>query len=375
MRSTPKIRIFGLDFLRALAIILVVVSHTTYLLNLNPDSSIVKMVRVLGAIGVDLFFVLSGFLIGGIILKHIKSGKTSFSDLFHFWKRRWFRTLPNYFLVLFLNIIVFLLIYNRFEESLISYFFFIQNFTDAHPDFFTEAWSLSVEEYAYLFLPFLIYLSFYIFNKGKEQLFLWITLISIVILFLIKIRFFYSVQVQTYKDWSHLFRKVVLYRIDAIYIGFVIVYFIRKFPKLLNRYKMIFLLLGVFIFVLTHILILVFNLLPETHLGFYVFGYLQLVVISLGLLFPVFYQLNYKGIFSKSITFISVHSYAIYLVNYSLILLPIQKYFDVDLMNNFEKTIVLLVFLGATIIVSRLIYRYFEHPILSYRDKKYRRIN
>ncbi|MDG1661044.1 MAG: hypothetical protein P8H40_06680 [Winogradskyella sp.] len=57
-------------------------------------------IRLLGATGVDIFFVLSGFLIGGILLRKLEAGQTSFSDLVRFWKRRWLRTFPNYFVVL-----------------------------------------------------------------------------------------------------------------------------------------------------------------------------------------------------------------------------------------------------------------------------------
>ena len=170
MSTIPKFRIFGLDFLRALAISLVVISHITYLLNFNESSNLVTLIRALGAVGVDIFFVLSGFLIGGIILKRIIAGKTAFKDLLVFWKRRWLRTLPNYFLILILNTIIFYVFNEAFENRLVNYFFFTQNFNIGHPNFFTEAWSLSVEEYAYLFLPFLLYLSFYIFKYNSQQL-------------------------------------------------------------------------------------------------------------------------------------------------------------------------------------------------------------
>ena len=81
-----KHKIFGLDVLRAIAILLVVVSHTTYLLFPNTEHVILTLIRAMGAVGVDLFFVLSGFLIGGILLKMIKKNQTKFSDFALFWK-------------------------------------------------------------------------------------------------------------------------------------------------------------------------------------------------------------------------------------------------------------------------------------------------
>ena len=57
--------------------------------------------------GVELFFVLSGFLIGGILIKTFqKDNSFGIKTISNFWIRRWFRTLPNYDLILILNIIV-----------------------------------------------------------------------------------------------------------------------------------------------------------------------------------------------------------------------------------------------------------------------------
>ncbi|MDP3311908.1 acyltransferase [Lutibacter sp.] len=88
MNSNQINRIFGLDLIRAVAILLVVMSHATLLLFPYSEHAIVILIKILGVIGVDLFFVLSGFLIGGILLKQIDQNKTRLSDLFRFWKRR-----------------------------------------------------------------------------------------------------------------------------------------------------------------------------------------------------------------------------------------------------------------------------------------------
>ena len=78
-------RNFGLDVARSLAISMVFVSHG------------ISSLDVLG-VGVDLFFVLSGFLIGRIYLRaqadaHERPGSYT---LWKFWSARWFRTLPPY---------------------------------------------------------------------------------------------------------------------------------------------------------------------------------------------------------------------------------------------------------------------------------------
>ncbi|HKK11365.1 MAG TPA: acyltransferase, partial [Flavobacteriaceae bacterium] len=156
-------RVFGLDALRATAISLVVASHCSYMFSESTDSPILMAIRSLGAIGVDLFFVLSGYLIGGILLNQVEKNRTNFRDLFWFWKRRWFRTLPNYYLILLINITIVLIAGENLPNKLLLYFPFLQNFLGSHPDFFTEAWSLSIEEYSYLILPLSLYFGFAIF--------------------------------------------------------------------------------------------------------------------------------------------------------------------------------------------------------------------
>ena len=170
-----------------------------------------------------------------------------------------------------------------------------------------------------------------------------------------------------------MFRKVVIYRVDSIYIGFIVVYLVRKFSISSEKNKNILLILGVLIFISTHLIIFIFNLIPEINLGFYVFGYLQLVILSLALLFPYFSTLNYYGIFVKPIQFISIHSYSIYLINYSIVLLSLKEIFDIESMTLFELGSLIILYLSFTIILSFLLYKYFESPILRYRDKIYKR--
>ena len=368
-----KNRVFGLDLLRSIAIVMVVVSHCSYIIFEESSHPIIVAIRSVGAIGVDLFFVLSGFLIGGILLKLIDENRTRFKDFLLFWKRRWFRTLPNYFLTLTINILIILMIYGALPRNLILYVPFLQNFTNPHPDFFTEAWSLSIEEYSYLLHPILLFLYFKIFKSDshKKLGFIWVSLGVIMIQILIKMQFYYGANIESYKDWSTGFRKVVLYRFDAIAYGFVLIYFYKQFPNYFKKYNRTLFVLSVGIFVVTHLFIYWYNVMPQTHLAFYVFAYLPIIAISCALAFPIALSFDARKTFRSIIYFLSTRSYAIYLVNYSIILLNLITILNLSTRTLNLKLLVVFIFLILTGLISDLVYRYFEKPILNYRDKHY----
>ncbi len=373
MISLEKERIFGLDLLRTIAISLVVISHATYILCPNSEHSLVTLLRVIGAIGVDLFFVLSGFLIGRILLKTILKTKVKFADLILFWKRRWLRTLPNYVLILVVNIVLCISLEKLLPKNIGSYFVFLQNFDTPHPDFFTEAWSLSIEEFAYLVLPFLLFITLSFWkNIDKSKLFLWGTIITIAVLFILKINYYLNTEIASYKDWSATYRKVVVYRLDTIYMGFLIAYLMHVKLKLMHHYKLIFAVLGTFLLALLHVVVYWFKLLPQTHLWFYVFVYLNGLIIGLALVLPYFSVLNYSGIGKKYIEIISKTSYSIYLINYSIVLLTLKHFIEFESLSFLYRVVVLLVFFGLTFVLSLVVYRFFELPILNYRNRHFK---
>src|SRR5258705_3159660 len=145
--SDKDYRVFGLDALRALAILMVLAAHTW------PSKAGVQYARALAVLGVELFFVMSGFLIGSILLRLAEEGCLGrLAGLFGFWRRRWFRTLPNYYLFLLLHLAwrSWVLGFPDVIGTYWKYFLFLQNFHHAPSLFFPETWSLAVEEWFYL---------------------------------------------------------------------------------------------------------------------------------------------------------------------------------------------------------------------------------
>ncbi len=371
MNYSESKRNFGLDVIRAIAISFVLISHCTLLIFRESTSHLILFVRTLGAIGVDLFFVLSGFLIGGLLIKNIELNKNSFNDLFVFWKRRWLRTLPNYYLILMIIILLSLVSNQELPKNLYHYFFFIQNFSSPQPNYFTESWSLTIEEFAYLIIPFLLYTSIYFFkNVDRLRLFVYVTIFAILLLFTVKVNYFLNTNIQSYKHWSSSFRKVVIYRMDAIYMGFLVIYLFKKHLQKIQNLKNNLFLAGLLVLFLTHLSIYLFNILPETNKGFYTFFYLQLVIIGLGFTFPFFYFLTFKVKGAQLVYFLSVHSYSIYLINYSIVLLILESVFNISNFSIYQKIGVTMLFLAITFGLSKIIYKYFELPILKYRNSK-----
>jgi peptidoglycan/LPS O-acetylase OafA/YrhL len=143
-------RIAGLDLLRAVAILSVVCTHAWIAGGMGPGFG---WIEEYGWMGVDLFFVLSGYLIGRQLLMRLKhAGRI---DLKAFYRQRAYRILPAYFIVVALYFCFPLLREKPAIQPLWQFLTFTMNlFVDpAVPHAFSSAWSLCVEEHFYLFFP------------------------------------------------------------------------------------------------------------------------------------------------------------------------------------------------------------------------------
>lgn len=157
-----------LDGVRGFAVLYVILFH----FYLTPPADIGSLKRIgfalidLGFTGVDLFFVLSGFLITGILLANTNS-ENYFSS---FYARRILRIFPLYYLLCLVSIVIIPSIpfFDRYEflgsgsGSLAYYWFFLNNLALILPvqpqAFLNVCWSLSIEEQFYLLWPLAIWL-------------------------------------------------------------------------------------------------------------------------------------------------------------------------------------------------------------------------
>ena len=140
-------RLRELDFLRGIAIVLVLMRH----------QQLFDFTTKMGWIGVDLFFVLSGFLVSGLLFReYLKFGNIK-PGLFLI--RRGFKIYPIYYLTYFLYLVP-KIIKHQFEwKGLLSDLFFVQNYVYAWGYAYVPSWSLAVEEHFYFSFALLLWLA------------------------------------------------------------------------------------------------------------------------------------------------------------------------------------------------------------------------
>ncbi|WP_242131744.1 acyltransferase family protein [Aestuariivivens marinum] len=365
--NTP--RIFGLDVMRAIAIAMVVLSHTTYIF----QGYRLPGMKMLGIEGVELFFVLSGFLIGGILLRLITTTSFSQKNVLHFLVRRWFRTLPLYYLMLLVNIFIAILVGYKLPNDLWKYVFFLQNFNKYHIPFFPESWSLSIEEYAYLLAPIGLYIMYKLFKtiKEKDKLFLW-TSVFLVLLFLVTKLLYYAKSANTLQSlaiWNSSLKPIVIYRLDSIFYGFILVYYFNKYKKRIEKLKDLLFFLGVFLIGLLFIIMPMLGIGIEKTPFYWNVMLLPLNSITIGFLLPKFYFLKEpRPWLSKIIKNISIYSYAMYLLHYTFVLYLMQLLLDFNSLSMLECIVCAFMYLIITYLLSMMVYNYFEKPMTNLRD-------
>jgi len=359
MATKDKQRNYGLDIARSCAVALVFLSHS--LLNLSQSKIPFLWYGVF--IGVELFFSLSGFLIGRMLLdlfdQHYDS--LSFKHISHFWIRRWFRTLPLYFILL----AIYFIVYNRWIHPVSfdwRYFLFLQNLTAAPPGFYGETWSLSIEDWFYLGFPLLLFLVYLIKRRvsgsgGIEGIF--VPLVLLVIVVQVIIRLFNP----DCNDWGCI---AVSFHFEAPAYGLMAAYVSRQMPEVKTRNAWCLLTAGLLLCGLAAIIKMKVDSNDWVQLYFPVNG-CGTAMIVLGLYYCRFSR-NYLVV-----PFVSRISYSIYLIHLSGIIIPLLKYTKgTDIENTW-----LLWFIGLVLTVglSWLSYESFERPFLKIRDRWFKAVS
>jgi peptidoglycan/LPS O-acetylase OafA/YrhL len=380
IQSQKKIFFPNLDGLRFMAFLGVFVNHAFGCLAYRNNDTTYKFIRERflfgGDLGVNLFFVLSGFLITYLLLKEKEFyGKI---NILHFYVRRILRIWPVYFVVIIICI-VFLPPLKEFippafpispsidKLSPVLYVTFIGNF-----DYILHGitnvmigvlWSVSVEEQFYLFWPLLV-----AFIPRKFLLSAFITIIAGSVAY----RFFGS-----NGGHSMLLKYHSLSCTTYLATGAVLAYFstkesfisiVAKTPRWL-----------IIILYLMFLAIIPFRTIIWKFGAYYV-HVASILPVILSLFFAFFiaeqnYALKsfYKFSRLKLISELGKYTYGMYcyhmMVFFFVLLAMHHSGINVNNVNKYVFTFELLISMLLTIVISKLSYRYFESPFLRLKDR------
>lgn len=334
-------RNFALDGFRALAIMMVFTAHA---INSAGSPSILAPLQF-GGTGVDLFFVLSGWLIGNQLYREQKTFNNI--NITKFWVRRWMRTLPAYYAVLGVTIAQQYVTKTQFSFPW-EHIVFIQNF-DPNLNLFYVSWSLSVEEQFYLFIAPFVAMSLKL-NKPAQ--------FSVLVILILSPSLFRALDLYSSLKETHV-------RIDCCAMGVLLAYL--KNHKLViwqcmlqySRYLFV-LSVGVYIF-------------------YYVARYnpswgindpsklLLAILFGVWILWTDSTSFGNQKLWQKLTMHISTRSYAMYLLHVDALLIA-KKLMGA---TYAEEHIALFYgcALGFTLVLSEVLYRCVEIPLIKARKK------
>lgn len=324
-------RLPSLDLLRFAAVLLVMGRHSypMYYWDYGPLAFVSDFGKAYGWLGVDLFFVLSGFLVSGLLFKELqRNGKIAIR---RFYVRRGFKIYPAfYFLILASPLIV------PAWKNYLSEIFFYQNYIPNTADqsylpVWGHTWSLAIEEHFYLLLPWVLIL----FLPKRLPIIFAVTAVSCLagrLLFAEPGEFIYL---------THL-------RLDSLFFGVLLSYYhhygsleiIKNRPCVLSGFA----------------LLLLIAFVPFTIA--YTFAYLGFGVIMVNFLE---FKARGFGFFS----YLGAHSYSIYLWHEAVRML-IRPLFPAS-----EKYALLLniVWIGLAFAAGIIMAKLIELPFLTIRDR------
>lgn len=352
----PKNRNFGLDLLRFIAIISVLIPHSFMFL-----PHYIQNLSNYFIDGVLIFFVLSGFLIGRILIKDFSKNFT-LKEVKNFWKRRWFRTLPAYYISIIIILILDFILNVQFQKvEVIKCILFLQNFFLRSNYFFPESWSLAIEEWFYLTIPIILLILFKIFKLKIQNNLIIIFLLILFISTLYRINVFFTNDINTIVEWDIKLRGSVIGRLDSILIGVFGAWMYSFHKELFFRFKKQCFLIGVLIFFIS-----LSYLIQSQEFGF-INSVLYFFITPLAVLLtiPQIYSLKpINNTFIQSIIIKgSIISYSLYLTNYTIISNKILSPLSIPQPLKF------VLFWILSTLFSIMMYNYVEKPFLKFRDK------
>ncbi len=357
LSNSSKNRHYGLDVVRSSSLIIILIIHCMIFIGAYYN---LLSYLYFGILAVELFFALSGFLIGSILLKIIQL-QLSYKLLINFWLKRWMRTLPAYFVV----IAIIMLFKN---EIYFSFLVFLQNYVPEELKVFPVSWTISLEEWFYLTFPILLYVIYNTTNKiiSVKNIFLITTLIYILIPLLLRITVLLN---HPDSHWDLSLRKSIFIRFDSIGYGLLLAWTHYYFPKILYQKLIKYgaLILAILLMFTTW---WYFNQSVEIFNG-------RLNWVNTLIVFPgvnilcaliIIYALSFKNYKYKPLasllTSISITSYSLYLIHFQIF-----RYFSKKSTNEVEAWSYMVLAILVTFLLGFLLNITVEKYFINKRNK------
>jgi len=340
-----------LDGLRFIAFMLVFIHHHPFFSKIY----ILSIVHIKGWIGVDLFFVLSAYLLTSILINEYK--KQKYINFKKFFIRRILRIWPIYIIFTLFSFITYIMLNHNIEKLDILRFIGLLSFSDNilsafynyNPlPFVAHLWTISYEEQFYIILPFFVYFIFK--NNSKNKIFIFLSLLFLFVF--IKICFIIA-RINHPAIWV-----LPITHFESIFFGIILAFNKNRLLKINN---IIFGLLSLicFIFIL---------ILPDLNQISYILilNYFFIGLSMVSLLIFVKNNNMIKEFFSnKYMVFLGKRSYGLYLYHIlgNYLGQCFQKYYIDSLFMNFVVSFIF------TILISVISYKFIEAPFLRIKKK------
>ncbi len=364
-------RLPELDILRGIAVLLVLGRHILIIPEAIPQpiKGIFLVWQQVGWVGVDLFFVLSGFLVSGLLFaEYQKTGKIRIT---RFLVRRGFKIYPSFYVFLIVSAVLSyffaippLSTHTPVTKGFLGEAIFLQNYLGS---VWNHTWSLAVEEHFYLFLAMLVVSSLLNKHEEKDPFGFIKNIFGVIAIFLLLLRVLVSCRYPA-GEWIAIL-PYSHYRLDSLCWGALISYYYhfkrQILGEIVRRYWHLLSLL-VLIAVVSPLL---FPL--NTSRFMYSVGFTLLYFgFGAALLLSLFYQFSGKECFIRFLSplgRVGIDSYSIYLWHMAIYYISLRIFpIGTDALSFYVQA---MLYMLGSIVVGSVMARTIEFPVLRLRER------